>query len=431
MQDPSAGGTAPSDTRPALITLLQNRPFAFYTGNRLAVGFGQSVQTAALAWQVYEITGSALSLAFVGLARFVPQLILSFLGGAVADAMDRRVIIAFAQIVPMSTSTLLFVLTAAGVISMGPIYGCVILLGLASAFEGPARESLLAQVVTRSSFQRAVALSSTLQQLSGVVGPATAGVLIAQFGLAPAYLLHVIVLVLGLGLLALVKMSPGSAPTGKLSVALIVEGIVFIRSQPALLGAMAIDMFAVIFASAEALLPIFAKDILDVGAFGFGMLSSSKAVGAFAMACLMVLMPPIVRTGRALILTIFAFALATMAFGLSTWFPLSVLLYGLLQAFDQVSVVVRRSIIQLGTPDALRGRVNAVSSVFINASNQLGAVRGGLVTAWFGSAQLAVVSGGVGCIIAVAIIALLIPSLWRHRVQLHEVPAAAPQPTAP
>lgn len=385
---------------------------------------GLAVQTAALMWQVYDLTGSPVPLAFLGVARFLPSLAISFFAGAVADTRDRRIILGLSQLVPIGVSTLLWALTSSGTITIGIIYATVALLGTAAAFENPARQSLLPQVVPRSSFQRAVALTTTVQQLALVIGPAVSGLIIAQFGVAPAYLLHVGVLLLGLAYVIGIQVAPGSNPRGVLSLALIREGLVFIWQHPAVFGAMALDMAAVIFAGAEALLPIYARDILDVGAFGYGLLSSSKAIGAFAMAITLALLPSIVRTGRALVITIALYGVGTIAFGLSTVFPLSVLLYGLTAACDQLSVVMRQNIIQLGTPDALRGRVTSVNQVFIGASNQLGLMESGLVAAWANSAVFAVVFGGVACLIAVAAIGVLLPALWRHRIEPEPVQAA-------
>jgi MFS family permease len=385
---------------------------------------GLSVQTAALMWQVYDITGSALPLAFIGLARFLPSLAISFFAGAVADTSDRKMILALSQIPPIVVSVLLWALTASGAIAVGIVYPAVALVGAAAAFEGPARQSILPQVVPRTSFQRAVALATTVQQLTLVIGPAASGLIIARFGVAPAYLLHVVLLLLGLAFLVGVHVQPAASSRATLSMNMIREGIVFIWTHPAVFAAMALDMVAVIFAGAEALLPIYARDILDVGAFGYGLLSSSKAVGMLIMALSMTLLPSIVRTGRALVITIALYGLGTIAFGLSTWFPLSLLFYGLTAACDQVSVVMRQNIIQLGTPDALRGRVSSVNQVFIGASNQLGAMESGLVATWTNSAVFAVVFGGVACLVAVIVIGVLLPALWRHKLEVE--PLVAP-----
>jgi MFS family permease len=357
----------------------------------------------------------------VGLARFLPSFAVSFIGGALADTRDRKSIIALAQIAPIGVSTLLWALTATGAITIAMIYPAVALLGAAAAFEGPARGALLPQVVPRASFQRAVAVATTAQQLTQVIGPAITGVVIAVYGVAPAYLLHVIILVVGLVYLSGVHLREASTARGTISLALIWEGLVFIWRNRPVFGAMALDMVAVIFSNADALLPIFARDVLDVGASGYGLLTSSKAIGMLAMAASLALLPPLVRTGRALVVTVALYGLGTLCFGLSTWFPLSLILFGLAAACDQLSVVMRQNIIQMGTPDSLRGRVSSVNFVFIGASNQLGAVRAGLVATWADSAVFAVVSGGISCLVAVAIVALLIPELWRHRIETGSV----------
>jgi MFS family permease len=404
----------PSGTRDSLLSLLTSRNFGFYVGVRVTQMLGLSIQSAAILWQVYDLTGSALPLAFVGVARFVPTLALSFIAGAITDIRDRRIVLAIAQLAPLTTSLMLASLTALGTINLTVIYTSVVVLGIAGAFENPARQAILPLVIPRHSFQRGVAVATIVHQVAGVFGPAGAGLAIMQSGVAPAYLIHAALVLLGLVCLAGIRVGTPS-PSGGLSIAMIVEGFAFIRAHPAILGAMALDMFAVILSGADALLPIYARDVLGVGAFGFGLLTSSKAIGSLATAIAMALLPPIVATGRTMVVMVALFGVATIGFGLSTWFPLSLLLYSLIAAFDQVSVVLRQSIIQLGTPDELRGRVSSVNQVFVGASNQLGATRAGLVAAWTDSAVVAVVSGGVGCLIAVAVTTLLIPALWRYR----------------
>jgi MFS family permease len=198
-------------------------------------------------------------------------------------------------------------------------------------------------------------------------------------------------------------------------VALIMEGVRFVLHHPVLLGAMALDMFAVIFAGAQALLPIYAEEILKVGSTGYGVLTSAQAVGAFLMSFVLMVLPPVERTGRLLILAVAGYGLATIVFGLSRSFPLSVAAYALTGATDQISVVMRQTTIQLATPDALRGRVSSVNQVFIGASNQLGMVESGLVAA-VTNATFAVVSGGIGCLVTLAAITYWVPELWRYRV---------------
>lgn len=309
-------------------------------------------------------------------------------------------------------------MTLLGTIDLTAIYVSTVLLGLAGSFEGPARQALLPMVVPRASFQRAISLATTIQQLAAVLGPAVAGVIIAQMGVGPTYLFRMLLVVVGLGLLAGMRLKAESNLSGAFSLALIKEGLLYIWTHQALLGAMALDMFAVIFSTAEALLPIYAADILGVGAVGYGLLNSAKAVGAFITSIGMTLLPPLRRTGRALVVTVVLYGLATTAFALSTSFALSMALFALRAAFDQVSVVIRQTMVQLGTPDALRGRVSSVNSVFIQASNQLGAVEAGLIATWTSSAVIGVAAGGLGCLAVVAITVVLIPSLWKHRVDL-------------
>jgi len=410
-----------SDT--SLLTLLRQPAFGFYTAMRVAFQVGNAVQIAAMTWQVYELTGSPLPLAAVALARFVPSFAMSFIGGAVADTADRRLVLGAAQTAPVLTSLLLWAVTAAGADALPLIYVSSALLGVASAFGEPARHSLLPQVVTRALFQRAVAISTTLQQLGGVVGPVIAGYLLATAGIAPAYLCHVAMMLLGLAALACIRVAAGGSQRSTLSVQMIKDGFLYLRDQPAVLGSMVLDLFSVIFAGANALLPIYASDILDVGAQGYGLLNASRAVGAFGAALVLAMRPPVLATGRVMVVTVAIFGLGTMAFGLSTWFPLSLALYAITGAADQVSVVMRQSIIQLSTPDALRGRVSSVNQVFLAASNQLGAVESGVVAAWT-NAMFAVVTGGLGCLVSLAIIVRLIPALWRHRTDREPVEAA-------
>ncbi len=404
-------------TRDSLRGLLRNRDFGFYVGVRVATMLGQSIQAAAVMWQVYDLSGSPVALAFVGIARFVPSLAISVLAGAIADTHDRRAVLALAQLSPLGTSAALWALTATGHASVPVIYACMAILGVTVSFEAPARQTLLPLVVPRESFQRAVAMATTVQQVASIFGPAGAGLAIAQSGVAPAYLMHVGLVLGGLVCIACIRIREADAVSGRLDLGMMKEGIHFIWSNRPVLGAMALDMFAVIFAGADALLPIYARDVLGVGAFGYGLLTSSKAVGALITAVGLSLSPPVRATGRTLMLMVTIYGAATIAFGLSTWFPLSLILYGLTAAADQVSVVMRQTIIQLDTPNALRGRVSAVNQVFVGASNQLGATESGLVAAWANSAVFAVVSGGVGCLATVALILVLIPSLWRHTLQ--------------
>ncbi len=389
--------------------------FRAYVVSRAASGAAMTIVQAAIAWQVYEISGSTLQLGLIGLVRFVPALGVSLLGGAAADVYDRRKIIQLAQIAPLLATFVVLAAIATGQVSLLLLYGVVLVSGLASSFENPARQALLPQIVPREVFTNAITVNSTVQSLSFVTGPTVAGALIGWSGEGAAYAASALCTVVAVGSLLFVRVVETTTEQRSVTWAMIREGISFVTHRPVLLGAMTLDMFAVILGGAKALLPVYATDILHVGAVGYGILSGSLEVGALLMSGAMILLPPVKQTGRFLLGSVAAFGLATIAFGLARSFPVAVVAYALVGMSDQVSVVMRQTTIQLATPDALRGRVTAVNSVFISASNQLGMVESGLVAA-VTSATFAVVSGGVGCIAVVAAMTAGIPSLRRYRI---------------
>jgi MFS family permease len=349
------------------------------------------------------------------LIRFLPALLTSLLGGAVADSYDRRWITVISQSGPLAASVALFLLTRAGSAQLPVIYLLVFGVALSSAFENPARQALLPQLVSRETFANAVTLNSALQQLGAVAGPSLAGLLIAVIGVAGAYAAHLGIVLLGVVPLLLLRLNPDARERRAVSLAAITEGIQFVWRRQVLLGAMTLDLMAVIFGGATALLPIYAQSILHVGAAGYGLLSSSLSIGALLMSVVLIAFPPVQHTGRALLWAVAGFGLATILFGLSRSYPLSLLAYGLTGSADQVSVIMRTTTIQLATPDALRGRVSSVGSIFIGASNQVGALESGVVAA-VTTATFAVVSGGVACLAVVAAIGFGMPRLRRYRI---------------
>jgi MFS family permease len=294
-------------------------------------------------------------------------------------------------------------------------------MGLAGAFEGPARNALLPAIVRPETFANAVNVSSTSQSLAFISGPALGGVLIAVVDVGGSYAISAGLSVAAVISLALVRYRPVAAQATRISIEAIREGIRFVRQRQVLLGAMTLDMFAVIFGGVKALLPIYASDILEVGPSGFGLLNASFEAGAFLMSFLLLMRPPIERSGRALILCVVAFGVGTILFGLSRDFYLSLAIYALIGASDQVSVVMRSTTIQLATPDELRGRVSAVNQVFIQSSNQMNAFESGLVAS-VTSATFAVVSGGFGTLATVAAVRVWMPALWNYRI-----PKAVPE----
>jgi MFS family permease len=372
---------------------------------------------AIVAWQVYAISGSALDLGVVGLVRFVPALSFSLISGVIVDTYDRRKILLAAQSIPFITSALMVLAIHSAAVNLWLVYGLVFMAGVASAFEAPARQTLIPALVPRNLFARAMTLNSTLQSLSAVTGPAVAGALIAWQDVGGAYLVHVVVIGLSMLVLLPVRVPPSkTASRAGVNLGAVRDGLIYLRSQPVLLGAMSLDMFAVIFGGAKALLPIYAVDVLHADAVGYGVLTASLEAGALVAAVLLVILPMPTHTGRTLLASVAVFGLATIAFGLSTWLPLSVLTYAAVGAADQVSVVMRLNTVQLSIPDELRGRVTAVHFVFVNASNQIGGLESGIVAA-LTNAMFAVVSGGFACIGVVALIAWRIPELRQYKAE--------------
>lgn len=381
---------------------------------RLSAGVAVTCLRATVLWLVYDVTRSAALLGLMGLLSFVPAPFAALAGGLVADAYDRKRVVLFAQIVALACAAGLVALTSLSELPLAWLYATYVLNGVALAFEGPARQAMLPRLVTAEELPRAVTVMSTGQALAFVSGPAIAGLVIGWKGAQAACVLSFVLLVASvLFVLRVEEPKLGAAP-GRPAVGLaaLKEGLSFVFKNRAVLGALSIDMFAVLLGGATAMLPIYANDILGVGAHGYGLLAACLDVGALAASAVMLLIPPIKRLGRAIIVSVVLYGLATIAFGLSRSFPLSMFLYFLVGLADQVSVVGRTTLVQLSTPDALRGRVSSVNLLFIIASNQLSIAESGFVAA-LTSPTTSVVSGGVGVFVVVILVVALIPELWR------------------
>ena len=393
--------------------LLHVPPFRAYAASRVASGVATSLLQALILWQVYAVSGSTLQLGLVGLVGFAAGVLSSVIGGAVVDSHDRRKILFASQLAPGASSLAMLAAIATDHVSLGLIYAIVLVTGLAASFEYPARQAILPDAVPRPLFARALTVNSALNSVSSVTGPALTGVVLALGGVGLAYAVHA-----GLVVIAALTLVPLHVPAtrdlARLELGAIRDGLAFVWSRPVLLGAMTLDMFAVMFGGARALLPVYAVSVLQADVIGYGILSASLEAGTVVMALILVMLPPVRRMGTVLLLAVATFGLATILFGLSRWLPLSVLAYALVGMADQVSMVMRQNTIQLSTPDALRGRVTGVNSVFISASNELGAVESGLVAA-VTDPVFAVVSGGIGCLVVVALIAWRVPALRRYR----------------
>jgi MFS family permease len=366
-------------------------------------------------WHVFQLTRSEAALGTIGLVQFLPALAFTLVGGMVADAYDRRRVMRLAQIPYLASAAFLFLATREGTVSVPWIYAVVFSNALAFAFDSPARQALLPSLVTPEAFPRAVVFASTGMALALASGPALGGVLIGFAGVESAYAAYAVLVALNLLGLSFVRPVREPAERRAPGWQAVREGLAFLRRSPVVLACMALDMFAVILGGATALLPVFATEILDVGAKRYGLLTSSLEIGALGTSLLLLARRPIERAGPALLASVAVYGLATIGFGLSRTYWLSVALYMLVGAADQVSVVMRQTAIQMNTPDALRGRVSAVNMIFINASNQLGAAESGYLAA-LTSAPFAVVAGGIGCLLVVALTARFVPALRSYRI---------------
>lgn len=385
--------------------------FPRYLSGNLISTAGMQMQAVAVGWELYERTGSAFALGMVGLVEVLPLIILALPAGHVADRYSRRRVLMWAQLVFTVSSIGL----AAVSLEHGPIALLYVLLfcgGIARTFQGAAKGSLLPQIVAPSQFANAVTWNSAGWQIASVIGPALGGLLIGLTHRAwPVYLAAAVAALAFLVLLVGVRPLAPSSTSASASLEGLLGGVKFIRKTPVLLAAITLDLFAVLLGGAVTLLPIFAKDILHVGPTGLGWLLAGPSVGAVLMA-LVLAHRPFRRAGRALLLAVIGFGVATIVFGLSRSFPLSLSMLVLLGALDGVSVIIRSTLVQVRTPDQLRGRVAAINSLFIGTSNELGGFESGVLASAIGPVG-SVVVGGVGTILSVAVIARVWPEIRR------------------
>lgn len=389
------------------------RDFWFFVVSRFASASALTMLRATVAWHVFDLTRSPFQLGLIGLVQFLPALALSLVGGVVADSYERRRIVLTAQTVPLLVGVVLAISGGWNSIPLPALYAAVVAVAAAAAFDNPARAAILPNLVGREIFPRAVLLTSTNQALAFASGPALAGLVIASAGMPVAYGITAVLWLLAMGSLSRIRPILPSGPRRELTLAAIGEGLTFVRRTPVVLGCMTLDMFAVIFGGATALLPVYANEILGVGPRGYGILSASLEAGALVTSLTLVALPTVRRFGRTLLLAVTAYGVATIVFGISRSFPVSLLAYALVGMADQVSVVMRATMIQLNTPDELRGRVSSVNFLFIGASNQLGAAESGFVAA-LTNPTFAVVSGGVACLLVVLLVAVRLPELRRY-----------------
>jgi MFS family permease len=394
-------------------SILRHPPFVRFWLARIASSLSFQMLAVAVGWRIYALTNSAFDLGLVGLAQFVPMVLLMLLVGPVADRYDRRLIAGICQVVEGVAAAVLAVGTIRGFLGRDGIYAAVAVIGAARAFESPALAALLPDLLTRGLVERGSAWSASASQTAQIVGPAVGGGL---YVLGPAMVFAVAagLLLAAAVLLARIRMAPVPPTRASITWRSFSAGLAFVWGDPPILGTVSLDLFAVLLGGVTALLPIFARDILMTGPWGLGLLRAAPACGALAMSVYLAHRPLWTPTGPTMFGAVIMFGAATIMFALSTNFGLSLAALVVLGAADVVSVVIRFSLVQLRTPQEMRGRVSAVNALFIGTSNQLGEFESGLTAALFGTVPAALL-GGIGTIAVAVLWMRLFPQLTALR----------------
>ncbi len=406
-----------------------NAAFTGYWVAETLLALGQEVFLVAVGWQIYALTDSALSLGLIGLAQFLPQFLLALPAGHVADNFDRRRINFLCQLVKFGAVAWIAAGSYAGAVSVEMLYACTFAFGVAHAFQQPALRALMPTLVTRGELPQCIAWTAGVKKAAIIAGPALGG-LIFLIGAVAAYGAGAVCFLAAGILLARIRLTQGLVPVREpMTMKSLFGGIAFIWTRPVILGALSLDLFAVLLGGATALLPIYARDVLDVGPGGLGLLRAAPAVGAVLVSVVLVRVRLERRVGRVLFASIAAFGVATIVFGLSDSFALSFAALVVLGGSDMVSMVIRQSLVQLQTPEGMRGRVGSVHAVFTGTSNQLGQFESGLLAAWLGAVS-SVIIGGAGTLLVVGLWIFWFPALWnvdRLAVQDDEVESPGPR----
>ena len=388
-----------------------HRDFRLFQSGRFLSTIGTQMQGVAVGWQIYALTGQAMNLGLVGLAQFLPAFLVSPFAGHAADRFDRRLVLVLCHAWLTLCSLALYLSTYAHNSQVFAIYVALAAIGVARGLEGPSAQALLPNLVPREHFQNAIVWNSSVWQIAVVLGPALGGFLYGERG-APAVYAVSFVLELATVVVLVLQKSHGERHKAGRDLRDFVAGIRYVGKSPIIFGAISLDLFAVLFGGAVALLPVFARDILHTGPRGLGLLRSAPAVGALIVALWLAYRPLRRHAGVVMLGCVALFGGATILFGLSHSFWLSLFALALAGAADMVSVFVRHTLVLLNTPDDMRGRVAAVSHVFIGASNELGEFESGLTAAWFGAVP-AVIIGGIGTCLVVLVWSTLFPALRR------------------
>jgi len=380
-----------------------------YWWARFSANFAVQILAVSVAWQVYDLTRDPFDLGVLGLVQFLPLLLLVLVTGAVADRFGRRRVMSVAVAVEIICAGSILVLSVRGLQSPLPIFAVLTVLAVARAFFGPASQSLVMNLLPREDFANAITWNSSAWQIATIVGP-VAGGLLYGVSASTAYGSATALLVWAFLQLSRIPEPPPPEQPRKVTFDSLFDGLRYIRKENIVLGAISLDLFAVLLGGAVALLPVYARDILQMGPWGLGLLRAAPGVGAIIMGGLLILIPIRDHAGRILLGFVALFGVFTAVFGISTNIWLSIAMLALVGAADMISVVIRETLLQLWTPDAVRGRVNAVNMVFLGASNELGEFRAGFMAAWIGVVP-AVVFGGVGAVLVAGLWAVLFPQL--------------------
>jgi MFS family permease len=399
-----------SGDSPPRLAVLRNRDFTFFLAARFLATLAVQMQTVAVGWQVYAVTRDPLDLGLIGLSQFLPFVLLILPAGHIADTRDRRRIISVCFALECVCALLLLVLALRGLHSAVPVFAVMVLFGIARAFAMPTGQALLPNLVTREQFGTAVALNSSTWQVATIAGPALGGVIYLS-GAPVVYATVAALLAIAVLLTLMVRRGGERRESAEApSLRTLLSGLSFVWSRRPLLGAISLDLFAVLFGGATALLPVYAADVLHVGPEGLGLLRTAPGVGAVLCGLAIGVVPISRHAGRWMFGGVVVFGVATITFGLSNNFWLSVAALAVMGIGDMVSVYIRHLLVQLETPDDIRGRVSAVNAVFIGASNELGEFESGLTAAWFGVVP-AVVVGGCATLLVAGAWSRLFPEL--------------------
>ncbi len=396
---------------------LKSRPFMLYWIGHLISIAGSQMQLWALYWHLRTLSDQPMVISGIGLARFLPVVLLSLVAGVAADRFDRRKMAILTQLALGLVALLLGLTTALSVVSLWMIFGLMAMQSVAVAFDGPARQALIPSLVPRENLANAYSLTSIASKVGGILGPAICGVVIAFWGLQWAYWINAISYLAVIA--ALVAMGDIQTIIERKTFELrgtfrdIREGIEFIRNSPIIFSVMILDFFGTFFSSANTLLPFVAQDILHVGPIHYGWLSSAQAIGTLSIGLYLSQKTRLLRQGMLISISVAMFGLATILFGVSTAFWLTMLALILIGIFDGLSSIIRNTVRQLQTPDAMRGRMMSITQIFFKGGPQLGEVESGLVAQLLG-VPFAIISGGVGCILATWIVVKKIPQLWMY-----------------